>query len=457
MGQRSILSFCERCGQRFELQQPAPGERDLGLDVTKTTFRYCTSCQLFVGRACCWNPDAVACIIDAPPSALIAVRLLGTAPDESSNEAAARRGLEESAASIEALEQFEWAAALAPRSDTDREAARRAWDDAWWSIGWLIARVETSRDAAAKAIWRTSAQPGAPSAEDLNGALAALDRRYGRARAVTEARLHVAAESLAPTRRRQWLPAPLRRVAPAVTVGVLTGVAALTFSMAALLQLGYLNAFTSNASAVASQREGAVLGGGASAVPSSSADSTPAPFAPQAVIARFDFDELRIGLLAGASDEIDSVTGAAEVVAFPSPFDRSIRVLGNGSHRFCVPSAELDEGGISFEMDLYAKAAFTAGRLRLSFAPTSTGATVVSVPLQRLRSLRPEAWHHLRALSMPRQPVAISIGETAQGQPHRLTVPLVHDARAVPGTVCIAVSGMAQDAELLIDNLQVQQ
>ena len=365
--------------------------------------------------------------------------------------------MEELAASLDALEHFRGSARPQPQFGTDRELGRQAWDDSWWAIGWLIARVETSRDAAAKALWLTAAQPDAPSMDLPNGDLASLAERYNRARAVMEARLRAAAELLAPPQRRRRFPALLRRVPPALAVGALAALVVLTFSTAALLQLGYLNAFTSNASAVASQREGAVLGGAASAVPSSSPVSTPAPFAPQAVIASLDFDELRIGLLAGASDEIGSVTGAAEVVAFPSPFDRSIRIPGDGSHRFCVPFAELNDGGISLEMDLYAETALAAGRLRLSTAPTSTRATVVTVPLELLSSLRPESWHRLRAVWLPRQPVAISIGEAAQGQFHNLTLPLSHDARAIPGTVCVAVSGMAMDAELLIDNLRVQQ
>lgn len=441
MGQRSIPGFCERCGQRFELAQPARGERDLGLDRIKASFRYCVGCGLYVGRTCCWNPDAVACIADAPPFALTTTHPPGATPDSSSNEAEVRRGLEELAASLEALEQFEEPARPVPKSDTDREIGRQAWDAAWWAVGWLIARVETSRDAAAKALWRTPTQP--------DGRLAALEERYGRARSLVEGRLRAAGETM--------LQAPLRQASSAVTVGALTAVVLLTFSTAAMLQLGYLNPFAVNRSAAASQPEGAVLGGAASPTPSIAAASTPTTVARQAVIALLDFDELRIGQLAGPSDEIGSVTGAAEVVAFPSPFDRSIRVHGDGPHRFCMPTAELDDGALSFDMDLYTKAASASGRLRLSIAPTGSSATIVSVPLELLGSLRLEAWHRLHAAWTPGQPVAIAIGEAAQGQLHRLTVAPVRDGHADPGAVCVAVSGMANDAELLIDNLRVQQ
>ena len=79
------------------------------------------------------------------------------------------------------------------------------------------------------------------------------------------------------------------------------------------------------------------------------------------------------------------------------------------------------------------------------------------MPLELVGNLRLEAWHRLRAVWTPQQPVAIEIGEAAEGQLHSLSATPVDHSRAIPGTVCVAVSGLSEEAELLIDNLRVQQ
>jgi hypothetical protein len=455
MGHRSIPGFCERCGQRFELTRAEPGERDLGLDRIQASFRYCVSCQLFVGRTCCWNPDAVACIVDAPSFALTTAPAPGALIDGRSNERLAHRGLTELAASLDAVEHVDDLVGYAPQTDEDRETGRKAWDDAWWAMGWLIARAESSRDAAAKALRRVSAQPDG-SEEDMAGRLSSLVESYGRARAMIEARLVAVGRSLRRRDRRRLSLAPWGRLEPAmIGIGALAAVGVLAFGSAALLQLGYLNPFALNRGAIASHPDEAVLGG--AGVPGQSKSATATPAEPAAVVARLNFDELYIGPLAGASDEIRPVAGDPEVVAFPSSFDRSIAFVGDVSHRFCLPIATLDDERIWFDMDLYAKTPVVSGRLRLSMAPLGAAATAASVPLELLDDLRLQAWHHLRVVLTPRQPVTIEIGEAASGQMQTRTLAPNRHASAVAGGVCAAVSGMAEEAVLLLDDLRVEQ
>jgi hypothetical protein len=458
LGHRSIPGFCERCGRRYELTQPAPGERDLGLDRIQASFRYCVGCKLYVGRTCCWNPDAVACIVDAPPFALITSPQPGGQLQRSQNEFIVGRALAELTASLVAIEHVDDGVAYAPRTEEDRENGGRAWEDAWWGLGWLIARVETSRDAAAKALRRVAGQADESSTEGLTGQLTSLVDRYSRARAMIEARLVAAGRSLARGDRRRPLVALNRRVEPAmIGIGTLAVVGMLAFGSAALLQLGYLDPFAVNADAVASQPDEGVLGGVGGPRQSSSATSTATPSEPEAVIARLDFDELRVGELAGASEEITAVVGGPQVVAFPSPFDRSIRVVGDGSHRFCMPVPDLVDGRISFHVDLYAETSTDAGRLGLSVAPPGSGPTAASVPLRLLDDLTSEAWHRVQAIWTPGQPITIAIGDAPLGSKQTLNLPAAHDARAVAGAVCVAISGMAPDAVLLLDNLRVEQ
>lgn len=444
----------------------------MGLDRIKAAFRYCVGCGLFVGRACCWNSDALACVIDTRLELTTAL-VVGATPDSSANDSNARRRLSEMAASLEALEHLHDLAGLAPNADNDYASSRQAWDEAWWNTGWLIVRAETSRDAAAKALFRSSVPPGSPAVPNLDSQLRSLEEHYERARAVIEARLATAGDSLVPQHswrvsfpvpslRLRW-PAPImfpRGVPTGVGAGALGVIAALVFGAAVLSQLGYLNPFA-NRNIVAGDPEGAVLGGGGgpvqSTAPPSSPTATPVPFEPQAVVARLDFDEVRIGPLGGTTAGISSVVGHAEVVPFPSSFDRSIRAGGIGPHRFCMPVSTLDDGGIAFAMDVYAEDPIDSGRLVLSMAPPAAATTAASVPLELLDDLPLEAWHHLSAVWTPSQPVAIAMGDVADGNMRTLTLPTTGDAPAVAGAVCIEVSGMHADAVLLLDNLEVKQ
>lgn len=458
LSRRSSPGFCERCGQRFELTQPTPGERDLELEGIQASFRYCVGCKLYVGRTCCWNPDAVACIVDAPPFALITTQQPGGEPKGGQNEFIAGRAIAELTATLYAMEHVDDRVTYAPRAAADREEGRRAWEDAWWAMGWLVTRAETSRDAAAKALRRVTVEAEASTTDGLSGQLSSLVDRYGRARAMIAARLVAAGRSLARRERRRPLRALSRRMEPAmVGIGTLAVFGVLAFGSAALLQLGYLDQFASNAAADASEPEGAVLGGAGGPSESKSATSTAAPRAPQAVIARLDFDELPIGQLAGASGDIAAVVGGPEVIAFPSPFDRSISVAGDGSHRLCLPVPNLEDRQMSFEMDLYAETPTPSGRLKLSMAPSGAVVTPASVSLQLLDGLTAQAWHHLRTTWNPPQPVAVVIGDASPGPTQAVNLPPARDAGAVAGAVCVAVSGMAPDAVLLLDNLRVEQ
>ncbi|HET6745465.1 MAG TPA: hypothetical protein VFH90_06400 [Candidatus Limnocylindria bacterium] len=436
MNEGPIPVSCERCGRRVELQPPAPGDRDLGLDRIKAAFRYCSGCQLFIGRTCCWQPEAIACTVDAPRFAVSVDRLPAQGPNHSARDATARSALEGMAASLEELERIEVPVGDPRGSDTDRGLAKRAWVDAWGEIASLVARIETSRDAAAKSLWRPLISPEGPRAEGLDSELQGLEDRYRRTRVAAEARLRAAAEPLARSRRRRTH-APRWRAGSSLVLGALASVAVLSFSTASLLQLGIIDPFADGRSASATQPEEAVLGG-----------------APSGLIAALDIDTLRLGRL-DESESIASVAGDIQVVEAPSPFDRGIRFGGDGSHTFCAHSTASDDGTIRFDADLLTQSALVAARLKLTVAPAEAAATIVSVPLRPLGNLQSGAWHRLHAAWEPRQPAAVTFSGTS-GQVRRLTVPLARDDRAVPGTVCIAVSGMGTHAQLLIANLRVR-
>jgi hypothetical protein len=117
----------------------------------------------------------------------------------------------------------------------------------------------------------------------------------------------------------------------------------------------------------------------------------------------------------------------------------------------------LDDGRVSFEVDLYAETSNDSGRLKLSVAPRGSGPTAANVPLHLLDGLKLEVWHRLRAVWTPQQPVAVALSDAPLEPIPTVSLPPAGDHLAVAGEVCVGVSEMAPDAVLLLDNLQVEQ
>jgi DNA-binding CsgD family transcriptional regulator len=276
---------------------------------------------------------------------------------------------------------------------------------------------------------------------------------YREARAAIEARLVAAGRPLRDAERRppQPLGGPRLAVATAVFVAVLT----VTTAVAGVAILGGALGRPVGASQSAVEPTGGVLGTGAGpSIPASS----PAASRPLALAAMLDFNILRIGTLEGASTAIEAVTGAAEVVPFPSPFDRSVRLTGSGLDGFCLADAQLGSGRVSVAMDLYVKAAVAAGSLELILTPRTGNVTAASIPLNLLGRLPPEDWYHLRATWGPGTAVAIDVSDEEQGRLLSETLPTVTvtQGRGRRG-LCLAATGMGSDAQLLLDNVRVEQ
>jgi hypothetical protein len=468
VGQRSIPGFCERCGQRFEIEQPEPGERELGLDRIKTAFRHCSTCRQYVGRTCCWNPDAVACAVCAPSNALSTTVEAESVPAATWTLDRARESLAELAASVEAVEHV--GSFLGPEPGPENgELERRAWDDAWWATGWLIARAETSRDAAAKALWHVAAEPDTAASDELTGELVALLEEYRGVRSVMEERLATAAG------RITGRPAPVpmveraRRLRPAlVGAGAIAAVVVLALGAAALTGAG-LPGPGSSGGVAATDGNGGILGGaggpGGSRAPAATPvavvtpEPTPLPTQPPppAVLASVSFDELRIGMLEGATDRIGPVTGRPEVVAFPTPFDRSVRLAGSQPQRFCVPLEPLDADAISVAVDLYSDESLRSGRLELSMSPSGADPSTANVPLELLGGMAAGEWHLLVVAWAPGEQANVAIGDPAREEVRTLSLPLAANPVGADGAVCVTTAGMASGAELLLDNLRVEQ
>jgi hypothetical protein len=460
MGGRWVSRFCEICARRYELRGPEPGE--LGLDRIETAFRFCGTCGLAIGRACCWNSEAVACVACAPLGQTSPLPQPPTG--EKGKVRLARRALAQLANSVLASQRL--AIALDARLKLRETSALSSWEDVWWDAGWLMLRIESYRGVATEAVLGASfSEPARARISDVTligrgGRFPALATElrgqldvYQEARAAIEKRLVAAGRPLRDSERRP--PQPLRGPRLAVATAVFIAVLTVTTGVAGVAILGGALEQPSGVGQNPAERTGGVLG--KRAEPSTPPPSAGVPHEP-ALVALVDFNVLRIGSLAGAGGDIAGVTGNAEVVPFPSPFDRSVRLTGPEPDGFCVAGDQLSGGSVSVAIDIYAKAAFATGSLDLILTPRTGQVTAARIPLNLLGSLPPEHWYHLLATWGPGTTIAVDVSEGEHGRllSETLSSGATTDVSGGRG-LCLAASGMSTGTQVLLDNVQVEQ
>ena len=436
---RLVSRFCDLCGRRLDLHGPAPGE--LGLDRIGTVFRSCVSCGRYVGTACCWDREALACVdcLSTRKARL---------PDKS--KAGQRR---EGPAARRALAQLSSAVLALQRFGSDRrlsgQLALPDWEDAWWKAGWLILKTESAGDVAVQRLQALSA--ATKTNATLVAELAALIDAYAKARSLVEARLAAAGQPLRQEARHGLQ--PLRGPRLAVVTGLFIAALTVTTVVAGASILGTsLRGTPAGGSAEPGQRAGGVLG-------TSQAQETPAPSAHvPALVAMLDFDLLRIGPLEGASSDIAAVIGHADVASFPSPFDRSIRFSGPGPNGFCLAKDHLGAGGVSVTVDLYAVQPISTGSLELVATAPDGFVTVASIPERVLRRLSAERWYRVSVDWMPGTREVIGASERGLGTLFVDSLDLAAGISSTdPHSLCLRAAGMPRQSQLLLDNLRVEQ
>jgi hypothetical protein len=176
------------------------------------------------------------------------------------------------------------------------------------------------------------------------------------------------------------------------------------------------------------------------------------------LVASVDFNVLRIGTLKGSSEEITAVTGAPSVTSFPSPFDRSVRLVGAGPHRFCLSSPRVVPGAANVTVDVYTVGSIAEAELELAVASDPTNATVAAIPLRQLDGVPSERWYRVEARWGSDTEVAYDIGPRGSSDlvAHGASPATVFQSPTARG-VCLAVSGMGPHSEVLLDNVRVEQ
>ena len=457
----SIAGYCERCGRRFGLLPPQPGAGDLGLESVKSVFRYCVRCSQFVGRGCCWNPDAVACTTCVPKRAPGSPPLLDTEASPDDRETLVPAAMDELSAATGGLADV--AHSIEPGQPTSRSAARGAWDAAWWATGWLVIRAESSRDAASKLLWRRASTDPHPELGDelrrrvasYDAALHAVDVRLiaaGKRIALLEPVAEVP-QNGSPAWRRALLPVVAAAALVVAVVGIGSG------AIDGLVPGGDGDSPAAGDARPTASERGAVLGGD----PATSPDPTPAAApteaptpvgTPDAVLASVEFDTMRMGALEEGSG-ITDLAGQPEVVSFPSPFDRSVRMAGDGSSGFCLSSGIEPGAPIELTVDLYPETAPT-GSLDVALADVGDQA-LLSIPLVMLADQPLERWYRASISWTGTGEAKLELRDVADGRLVH-TEPLgASDAPAGDaGSVCVSVVGTTPEGGILLDNLTVE-
>lgn len=448
MRQRPVVGSCELCARRFDLLIPDPSSGELDFRRIEALFRHCASCGRYVGRACCWNPTTVMCIrCGAKPS------LFEPAP--AADLVAPRRVLRDLSAALTGLSELEERIGWSTNGDLD--PALNAWEDAWLATGMLMTRVDSDRDAVAKQL-REPSPASRTGVREVDAELRRLLVAYeGQSRSVAR-RLAATGQELShhPAAREatgRSTTAERRRTRVGVTVVVVALlVLGAGVATAALDRLGRSAPNETSA-------PGGVGRDGQGAAPSASGPMNPTVGAAwPRVESGLAFDLLTVGPIQ-ADPALVAVEGSPEVAAFPSPFDRSLRLSGTEPEGVCLAAAGLRPAPASVALDLYIPDPVTSGLLRVSFAPVAAQPAALELALAELGGLRPERWYRLDVSWDGEQSAVLEAREPDEerailsGRLSRLT----DRAPSVREAFCLGASGMAPESSLLIDNVKVEQ
>jgi hypothetical protein len=98
------------------------------------------------------------------------------------------------------------------------------------------------------------------------------------------------------------------------------------------------------------------------------------------------------------------------------------------------------------------------GGIEVAALPSDGPATATGIPPELVASLLPQRWYHLSARWQPGTPGTIEIRD---GQGGELIGELPPASEVTPAAtfegVCLSISDMSADGELMLDNLRVEQ
>lgn len=188
------------------------------------------------------------------------------------------------------------------------------------------------------------------------------------------------------------------------------------------------------------------------------ASASPSPTTgPTQLVASLAFDLLPVGPLE-VEPPVVRVVGAPQVVAFPSPLDRSLELIGAGDAGLCVGLAGMDRGPILVGFDVYLDSAPT-GTLKVTADAGAASPVTLAVAPQQLTGLAPDRWYGLILQWDGESDATIEGGVRDTGQPVFMAQlePAADTTTFADQSTCLALSSASDDGGLMIDNLRVEQ
>ena len=437
ISERHLTGHCERCGAEHLVPLPHRDPRDLELHNVAATFRYCSGCERYVGRSCCWRPDAVACadctttLPDLPP---------GTNGSSVPDDPAALGHMRQAVLELEQL-------AEALHDGRDRPLAGADWVDAWATAGLVDARIHSLRDAIAKRTWNPPESYRTAAAvldSEVQSLLVSRDQVLARIQDQVGASRRQALRKVTPLRPR------LSRMRVAGTVAAVT---LLGIAIGGVAAGAWTRAIWNGASPAATGGGSAGTGTAASE-PLAYVSPVVSPGRP-VVSGEWTFDDLRMGLL--ESESGTTVGADAEIVAFPTAVDRSVALRPGRASGLCIgPQGYVSPQG-ALSVDLYGAGDLAEGTtLGIALAVSPDATRVLTLRLAELGDVDAEAWIRLRATWSDLPGVRVDAGLRDDGRSLHTTV-ATRVTEPVDAALCIWQQGDPTGSELLVDNVRLDE
>jgi hypothetical protein len=436
--ERHIIGRCQRCGAQHDIELPSRGSRDVAFRPVTELFRFCLGCERYVGRSCCWQPDAVTCADCATRSALTLKTLTSDAW-----LAGALPAVSQMQSALHQLEQM--ADSLAAGGPTNPPTGA-GWISSWTSAGLLDARIRSARDHIAKRTWNAPADSTAAAADvdsKIQDLLASRDAALSRIRhllMVHRRPRHHGAER--PPIKRRWVAGTV--LAVLLLAAGIGGVASGAWTRAIM-------SVSPAAHEVVDEPE--VTGGPESDL---AYPATPAATARyQLVSGDWNFDELRTGSL--ADQPSTTASGDGEVVPVPTAVDRSIRLPPGADPGVCVGRGRFTGTARAISIDVLVSPEVPASsELGIALAMSPGIARSVNIGLEGLRARTEDTWVHVRLAWTGSRfmeiEAAIRDGPGTFPPATLTAIPLA----SAEAALCIWREGDSEAGDILVDNVRLQ-
>jgi hypothetical protein len=335
--------------------------------------------------------------------------------------------------------------ALARARPGNAESAQ--WIEAWTVAGLLDARIQSARDAMAKRIWNPPAGARVAAIEvdtTIQRLLVSRDAALAR----VKDRLQVSRKP-----RRRWAGRPLPNISRRWVAGTILAVAVLGAGIVGVASGAWTHAISSLSSPAAVGRN-PPLSSAAVSPPPVQASARASPSA-ALVSGEWTFDELRMGALHDQPHA--TADGAGEVVAFPTAFDRSVRLPAGVEPALCLGPSGLVGSSGALSLDLHVGRDIPAPvELRVGLAISPETSLAFTIGLEDVADGVEEMWLRVRLTWSESREIVMDVARRDGGESAQRTIVAASPVAPADAALCLWRRGDVEAGEVLIDNVRIQ-